>query len=508
MNSWIKPARIATVALFSIALAAYVYLSWHWPLMHDMQVLHYVSFLIDKGWTPYREILDMNMPGAYLFERWALHLYGSSDLGWRFYDLTLSAVGIVAMVVIARPYDWLAGFVAGATFALVHGADGPMDAGQRDQLMAVLLLVAYALGFQAVRRRVPMLLGIAALCTGMAASVKPTLVFAGPVLFLLALLRLRREALKLTPYVLWILTGWFVSVGVVLWFLLSHGSLQAFIYDLTVIIPHYATIAGATWPEMLRTTLPRPLFVYIAFALASLFTYRAWSNWEHAALLCGIAFGLVNFYGQHKGFGQHRYTTNAFVILWATIQLMMALRQPGLARWIAATGLLYLTAVNTPNDVIWIRRYASVDQFTSYLEGDLRSIGPAKLQRSVQCLDLVDGCLTALYHLKIIQSNGSTGDLLLFLPQHYWVVENARATFLSDIQRRPPRVIVLSNAPFQGARTFGIVSAFPQMADILAQQYVLTTQRDFCEAAASHPGLDSNCPAYRIYQLKTVDRGR
>jgi hypothetical protein len=38
--------------------------SWsRWPLFWDAQVFHYGNFLIDHGFVPYRDIIDMNMPG-------------------------------------------------------------------------------------------------------------------------------------------------------------------------------------------------------------------------------------------------------------------------------------------------------------------------------------------------------------------------------------------------------------------------------------------------------------
>src|SRR5579875_1235195 len=88
--TWIPSVRFTLLLAFASATFAYLVISWRWPLMWDMQVMHYVSFLIDRGWAPYRQIGDMNMPGAYLFEGWALHLFGSTDLGWRLYDFSLS----------------------------------------------------------------------------------------------------------------------------------------------------------------------------------------------------------------------------------------------------------------------------------------------------------------------------------------------------------------------------------------------------------------------------------
>ena len=120
-------------------------MSWHWPLLHDTTVIQSVSFLIDKGWAPYRQIGDMNMPGAYLFEGWALHLFGSSDMWWRLYDFSLSAFMMMAMISIGRRYDWLAGFVANGHRLAVQrefgGSVPTLHPGQNSNVQAYRILV-------------------------------------------------------------------------------------------------------------------------------------------------------------------------------------------------------------------------------------------------------------------------------------------------------------------------------------------------------------------------------
>ena len=44
----------------------------HWPWMWDTQIFHYAVFLMRPGQVPYKDIYDMNMPGCYLMERWAM----------------------------------------------------------------------------------------------------------------------------------------------------------------------------------------------------------------------------------------------------------------------------------------------------------------------------------------------------------------------------------------------------------------------------------------------------
>lgn len=493
--------RLGVTLAICAGLVAYFVISWRWPLIWDMQVTHYVSFLIDHGWAPYRQIGDMNMPGAYLVEGWALHLFGPSDLGWRLYDFTLAAILIASMVVIARPYDWLAGLLAGGTFTLAHGAEGPRNAGQRDQVMAVALVAGFAFCFEAVRRRRPWLMLLFGLATAMAGSVKPTLALVGPLLLVATILHLRREGIGPWPYVLWALGGFALAIAIVLRFLLVHGSLVPFVGLFTAIFPHYLTLAAPTWSHLVRITLQPPILLFAVCAVVAGWLARTLAGWEKNALLLGVFFGLVNFWAQRKGFFQHRYTLTAFVLLWAPIQVLPALRARPSARLVALAGLVVITLFYIPRNVHWMRTWADRDDYSYTLTRDLASLGPERLQNSVQCLDVVDGCLDALYHLQIVQSTGSTGDLLLFQPQDAPVVDNAREGFWAAIERNPPAVFVLGNWQFGQHRSFNKVEAWPVFAQFLHTQYVPVVERSFREmnAPQSQGGAGTDDAGYRIY---------
>lgn len=500
-NSPYNIFRLGLILTFTFVMLWFVMYSWRWPLIWDMQVMHYVSFLMDRGWAPYRQIWDMNMPGAYLFEQWALHLFGNSDMGWRLWDFTLCGVLTAGAVSIARPYDWVAGFVAAGSFILIHGAEGPENAGQREQVIATLLVVGTALLFESVRRRRAYPMFFFGLAVTLAATIKPTVAVFGPPALLFALRQLRREGVRAQAYVLWALGGGAVAGLLVLRLLVHFDSMGAFVHLLREAVPHYAGITHPAWWKMLAWTLQSSLWLYIAFVLLALgFTaHRLW-NWEQTTLLLGIATGLVNFYVQHKGFFIHRYTTIVFVFLWATIQLVPALRSRGAARVFAFAALAVLL-LNLPRNLQRIRTQPNYDYFSSDLEGDLERLGPNRLQGKVQCLDIVDGCLNALFHLQIVQSTGSTGDLLLFLQPAGAVLE-ARTRFLQAVNRDPPEVYVLSNWEFGGTtRTYHKIDAWPAFREMLATQYVLVSQREFPIGGtpAETVGIDTNSPGYRLY---------
>ena len=137
------PARLFRVALaasLSVSALLFFVWSWRWPLVGDASLIHYIGWLIGLGWAPYREIGDMNMPGSYLIEIAAMHVFGMGDLAWRLFDFALMAAAGASFFVITRragapsfaapsrrvgPEDgWLAGLFAACLFILIHGRDG------------------------------------------------------------------------------------------------------------------------------------------------------------------------------------------------------------------------------------------------------------------------------------------------------------------------------------------------------------------------------------------------
>lgn len=499
-----KKLRLIPILIFSLGLLYFVVRSWHWPLIHDMQVMHYVSFLIDRGWKPYVQIGDMNMPGAYLFEGWALHVFGSADSGWRLYEYCLCATLIGSMVSIARRYDWLAGFIAGGAFVLAHAAEGPRNAGQRDEVMTVLLLLSCAFLFEGIRGRRSWLLFFFALAAGMAASIKPSVVPFGPCALLIAWIHLWKVGMRRVGYLLWPVAGFAAATAIVIGFLVRYGAVHAFLFDLLHVLPQYVTLARPSWVLLIRQSMQPHIALFAVLAIVAAFVTRQRQGWEGAVLLLGVLLGLLSYYGQHKGFTQHRYTLQAFVLLWASLQLTLALRAEGAGKWLAAAGFLTVI-LYLPRPLYWIWTWKPYDYYSQFLEQDLTQLGPERLQHEIQCLDIVDGCLNALYHLKIEQTTGATGDLLYFLPRHDAVVENARESYWKSLQTNPPAVFVMSNWQFgEQDRNFHKVDTWPEFAAFLRSNYTYTIQREFRpdQLPMSHPGMESEYPAYRIYVRK------
>jgi len=217
------------VGILGVAAIFLVAVTLHWPLLKDAQVIHYINFLMDHGFAPYRNITDMNMPGAYLIEGWGMHVFGGGDVAWRVYDFALMGSLCAGMVVIARPYDWVAGLFAGVMFALVHTMDGPGNTGERDEVMAVLIVVGYAFLFEALRRKKPWLMALFGLSLGMAGAVKPTVAPLEIALLVMAWWTLRKRGEATAAYVWSGIAGVSIAVAIFFGFLFRYHALSALI---------------------------------------------------------------------------------------------------------------------------------------------------------------------------------------------------------------------------------------------------------------------------------------
>ncbi len=131
---------VAAVTLV-VSLAVAVSSGWHWPLVGDASLIHYAVFLLEHGMRPYRDVVDINLPGSYLFESAAMHLLGTGALAWRFYDLLLLSSLGVASWFMSR--NLRVAVLTGSLYALIHMQDGIAQSGQRDLLITALLSWSY-----------------------------------------------------------------------------------------------------------------------------------------------------------------------------------------------------------------------------------------------------------------------------------------------------------------------------------------------------------------------------
>lgn len=491
----------AAIALFAYYVAA----SLHWIVMWDGAVMHYIHFLITRGLHPYSDITDMNLPGAYLTEGWAMDLFGWGDLGWRIYEYFLLLVLTASGIVIGGRRHWVAGVYCGLFFTLLHGSEGPMMAVERDEVMTVLLVVATAFLFLSLRRRQPRFLLPFGLLAGLAVSIKPGALLLDLAFIVLACIIARRHGAAARSYLLSAAVGNLLVLAVMVGFFIRHHAFAGLIFIVQHVLPAYAREKNYGPFYLLRHLTPVPAIPLALAALAAMLVRRRPVTWEQTTLLTGVLIGSLSYWAQGKGYLYHRYLFVAYLLLWIGWELSGSIettagsvRSKLLLRWLQIAGVPLLLLVAAPFYVHRIYSYPRTipppQNLALGLERDLTQLGGPALDRRVQCLDLVNGCLNALYRLRLVQNTGTTGDLLLFSPRPSPAVTYYRQWFLAQELQHPPDVVVLGNEwYFQWVATFDKIDTWPRYAYDLRANYVPVVERTF--------GV-FDAPAYRIYLRK------
>ncbi len=496
-----NPLRLLTVLVFAASAAYFAIASIHWPLMCDSPVMHYVTFLMDHGKRPYIDITDNNMPGSYLTEALAMHVFGGGDLGWRLYDFALLGTMILSMMAISRRSDWVAGIYGGGLFLLLYGAQGPNLSVEREEVVTALFLVAYAILFAAVRRQRPLLMAPFGVLAGVAASIKPTFFPMGVALALVACYVLHRRGVRYGRYLFYATLGCALIFTLDLGFLLYHHALRQFWLVLHEITPTYMGMRQVRTRDPIRNAFPkRVLFLLFFFGLPLALLNRRW-NWERWALLLGVGFGIFSLVLQHKGFLHHRYLAQALAFLLLGLELMIGLERDGWRRVVAATGILVTLCYTVPQYLRDISYIPGRSLLTEGIEADLTRLGGERqLQDKVMCLDLVYGCLNALYHLHLVENTSFTGDMLFFYPHGGRGTAYYRQMFWDEEGRDPADVLVVTNEWFLQPNSYRKLEAWPEFKRYLDRNYTQVNERSFpLENRSFYVPEGGDIAGYRIY---------
>ncbi len=490
---------VATAALV-VSLVGGALGTRHWPVVGDAPLMHYVVLLMDHGKMPYRDIVDINMPGTYALQWGAIHLLGPGAVGWRAFDFGLMATCVAAMVVIAWPVDWLIGLFAGAMFAAIHLRDGPANSGQRDLMMTTLLLVACAFLFYAVRRRSVWAAVVFGMFAGGATLVKPSgllfaVVFAG--LMAGRVWSLKRKWVR---YLVGAVAGFAIPMAVTARWLMVHGALRDFVAANRGLVTYHASLGRRPLATLVVGSFPTLLLV-VAVPTVPLFVVgRPWRAWWGRLLMAGVVLGAASYVMQGKGFPYHRYPTEAFLALLCGWLLVTGLEAKGWMRWAAVAGLMGGALWLVPSSA-WIAGHYDWrnQEFNRMLQADLTRLGGERLDGRVQCVDMTSGCLNTLYNMDLVESTGYLYDCYLFQPTQTPVSEAYREGFWRAIEANPPEVMVVTDQEcFSLGHSWELPLRWPEFAELLRTKYRLVEQRTPPHRIAwwRHP-VEQN--SYRLY---------
>jgi hypothetical protein len=495
----------AAIALcLALCLAVFVVRTISWPFVYDAALIRYANFLMQHHFAPYRDIKDYNLPGSYFFDWLVLHTLGASALAWRIYDLFLITLSGVSMYRITRPYSGFAGFYAASLFALFHARDGAGQTGQRDLLMTTLVLVGVMFLLTNPHMQKLMRAFLFGFCIGVAATIKPTAILLLPMVLLLPRADLPSTARRQWLYASALFAGALLAPFAALVWLYRMHSLWAFWRTLTDYIPMHASLGNlGFWPLFTRCfTASHATLLVLALFLAIKDPKRELRR-LHVFLGAGMAFGLISYFVQAKGYPDHRYPFAAFLFLFAALEFTYALRSPGYRRIVGVVGLLFGTVLSVLSTVRAVRDRWPAEPVAS-LTSDLNALGGPALSSDIQCLDTVDGCIETLYDMRLVQHTGFVYDEFLFSAADSFTSQQAvvqaelRSKFLAQIIAQPPRVFVVTPRLFPlGSDNYEKLHRWRDLERFMDRCYQLQVQRNF-------PLSKNYRKGYRIYLRQPV----
>jgi hypothetical protein len=480
----ISAASAVLVAAYAVVAAGLFVGSLGWPLIHDAPIMHYIAWRIGHGAVPYRDLFDMNFPGTYLVHLAVLRTVGSSDAAWRAFDLAWLAATALALVAFARPWGWIAAAGSALFFAVYHLSGGAWLAGQRDFFL-VIFLVLGALGvvrWASETRRAN--LAWSGLLLGAGLTIKPhAALFAGALVAVILVVSVRRGSAVAAPLATFLGAMLVMPAAVAGWIAAAGGAPAWRDVVLHYLIPYYVRLGRPTSWAFHRWHVWIPIAAAVALALAHAVRARRFTV-RHAIVVLGIAYGLVHYVAQGKGWEYHLYPLAAFAALLTFAEGGPALAQrrllgvPLAASLALALILLAQRGVEAAN-AGWIRQK---DDLVREVTRDLGTLAPGE---TVQVLDTTDGGIHVLLRLGALQPTRFLYDFHFFHDEGVREIRALRAELIRDLAARPPRFIVIFDRgwPVGGPER---IARFPELEQWLGERY---------RARPSRPG-------YTVYEKR------
>ncbi|MBX3004671.1 MAG: glycosyltransferase family 39 protein [Anaerolineales bacterium] len=490
---------LGLLSLYVLLVASF---SLQWRMLHDAPILMYLALLIDKfGYVPYRDFLDVNLPGSYLIYGLVGHLSGYSDLGFRIADLlyltAISALTWLWMRIFGRMVAW-ASVILGA---MLYFSYGQAISFQREFLILLPLLAALVATVRLPEQPFVRKYFIVGLLFGLAAAIKPHAALAMPcVLIYHAWDAGQGRAIDWKRGLLAAVSsaaGLGVPVLATIVYLWSVGALAGFVemarnwwplnFNITteLVIMNGRAFREYLWNGYtagIFTLWLIPMGLGLWLALSSQ-TLSAAAKRRVGLLVCLAACYSVYTLLAGKFFPYHWFIYLYFV---THIAALCFVRQPADgAWWKPAASLLFLwvlvpVLLFPPTEFIAPAldmeipppKNGRVDEIAAFLSTNLRE------GETVQPLDWTGGAVHAMLLAQARLATPVVYDVIFYQHISSPYVQSWRQRFMQALQAAPPRFIIEieTNKPWvSGPDT---TRQFPALQAFIAAEYSIALQGD------------------------------
>ena len=458
-----------------------LWLAWRslgWPLIHDGPIMHYIAWRIAEGAVPYRDVFDMNFPGVYAIHLAILRWLGPGDAAWRAVDLGATLVTALAVAALAAPWGRTAALGGACFFAAYHLAGGAWNAGQRDFFLCPFLLAGAlgVIGWAEGAGTWRLIGGGVALGAGL--TIKPhAVVFVAALAAFIVVRTWQRGASSVAAVVALLAGTALAPVAMVAW-MAAVGALGAW-RDIVFgyLVPLYSHVNRPSDWLYFRWHVWIAIIAAVALSVSRLAWTRRLTA-RHAVVALGLAYGVIHFVAQQKGWEYHLYPLAAFaaVLLFAEVAPALVARRRLAAVPLVASIVLVVWLLGVKgseaSDSGWI---AVKTRRVSALSADLAArAGPGDL---VQMFDTTDGGAHALLRRRLVEPTRFVYDFHFYHHVDAPMIQRLRAELIHDLTAHPPALVVLWQAGWP-AGGYERLDRFPALKEWLTASYRVAREGD------------------------------
>jgi hypothetical protein len=471
-----------------ILLLTVAFLSLYWKMEHDVPLMFYNALLIEHfGKIPYKDFLDLNMPGCYIFYIVIGKLSGYSDFGIRLFDILTVAVLSLFTYFTMRKIDKRAAVLAVIIFALHYFGAKPYLSLQRDYF-SLIFLAAFVCFFVNFKGSAVIKYIVCGVLLGVCVTIKPHAVIFIAAFLIYAMLTDRGNKLRIAFSVI---AGSVLPVGAALLYLTLTGSLGAFIDMAVNYLPlygslsrtHYAIVPeerlGYLYLEFIQFN-GHPLWILSAFAGLYFILFRSSISMEQRKtiyfffmLMCvGAVYVLLpgQFFGHHwLMFFYFAFMFSAMCI----ISLPANVRKG--ERWVPVLALVFAMVMNVRAHPGFIAQLTGEDisgmygerinEITSYLKSNLRE------GDKIQPLEWTGGALHSMLLTRADLGTRFIYDQYLYHSLSSPYIQSLRSRFLTEFRQNKPGFVVRIYTQRAFPSGPGTAAEFPELEEILKNDY-------------------------------------
>ncbi|MDD2920684.1 MAG: hypothetical protein PHQ36_00210 [Anaerolineales bacterium] len=479
--------RLQTFLLAPLAalLAVQAAFSLRWLIAHDEAPLLYEAFLMQKGFMPYRDIFDFQMPGSFLayYLLGALSAFGPFRL--RILDLAILAALLAVTFLFMRRFGKIPAAAAAILFGLKYMQGGAFMSLQREYLF--LPFIAVALWINLRDDLPPRDYFITGFLFGLAAIIKP---HAALGLIPIALFHVSNLGKRATRNLLLIAFGFSIPIILVGAWLAWTGALSPFVDIALNYWRLYSQINGQMEITPAETRLPFLLTQTIKLGGHALWLLPAsigvylvpQENKKRAYLLAALALCYAVYPALSGQFFEYHYIPFIyFIVLLSSLALTPLRPSPHAPR--SSSFIFHLSsfilcftilvAVRPSNTFIRQIEGRPIAKTTDraaviakYLEANLQA------GDTVQPLDWTGGTLLAMLETRAPIATSYVFDFYFYHHVSTPYIQNLRADFMRQLQKANPRFIVevaaVDKPWVSGEDT---TREFPELRGFLNQNY-------------------------------------